>query len=77
MRLVDLENEQSELIGELETRKLVKRSKGILECELGLSEPEAYQAFEHQSQEKKRALKAIARAIILSAAVKPSIVQSD
>ena len=40
LRLLDLENEQLELLGEMETRKLVERSKGILERELGLSEPE-------------------------------------
>jgi uroporphyrinogen-III synthase len=55
----------------------MERSKGILERELGLSEPEAYQALQHQSQEKKRSLKEIARAFILSATVKQSIVQSD
>ena len=41
LRLLDLENEKSELLLELEKRKLVERGKGILERELGLSEQEA------------------------------------
>jgi uroporphyrinogen-III synthase len=53
LRLLDLEDEESELALELETRKLSERGKGILERELGLREQEARLALEHQSQEKK------------------------
>ena len=61
----------------LETGKLVERGKGILDRELGLSEQEAHLALEHQSQEKKRPLKQIGPAIILSCAVKWSVIPSD
>jgi signal transduction protein with GAF and PtsI domain len=67
-----LERENSELLLELETHKLVERSKGILQRELGLSAHEAFVALQRQSQEKRRPLKEIAQAIILSAEVKQS-----
>ena len=72
-----LEKENSELLLELETRKLVERSKGVLQRELGMTEHEAYLALQHQSQQKKRPLKEIAQAIILSAEVRQSVVQPE
>ena len=69
LRLSHLQKEKSELVLELETRKLVERSKGILQRELRLSEQEALLALQHQSQEKKRPMKEIAQAIILNAEV--------
>jgi uroporphyrinogen-III synthase len=42
LRILDLENEKSELLLEQETRKMVERGKGTLERELGLSEQEAH-----------------------------------
>ena len=71
-----LEKENSELQVELETRKLVERGKGILQRELGLSEHEAYLALERESHQKKRPMKEIAQAIILSAEVRQSIAQN-
>ncbi|MGA3091247.1 MAG: ANTAR domain-containing protein [Terriglobales bacterium] len=71
-----LESQNSELVTELETRKLVERGKGILQRELGLSEREAFLALQRQSQEKKRPLKEIAQAIILSAEVRQSAGQN-
>lgn len=67
-----LESRNSDLLIELETRKLVERGKGILQRELGLSEHEAFLALQRQSQEKKRPMKEIAQAIILSAEVRES-----
>jgi len=48
-----LESQNSDLLMELETRKLVERGKGILQRELGLSEHEAFLALQRQSQQKK------------------------
>jgi signal transduction protein with GAF and PtsI domain len=70
-----LESQNSDLLMELETRKLVARGKGILQRELGLSEHEAFLALQRESQQKKRAMKEIAQAIILSADVRQRISQ--
>jgi len=69
-----LEQENADLLLELETRKLVARSKGILQRDLGLSEREAYLALQRESQQRKRAMKDIAQAIILSAEVRQNVV---
>jgi GAF domain-containing protein len=70
LRMLQLQEHNSELVLELETRKLVERSKGILQREFGLSDHDAFLALQRQSQEKKRSLKDIAQAIILSSEVK-------
>ncbi len=71
-----LESQNSDLLMELETRKLVECGKGILQWELGLSEHEAFLALQRESQQKKRPLKEIAQAIILSAEVRQSVGQN-
>jgi signal transduction protein with GAF and PtsI domain len=71
-----LESQNSDLLMELETRKLVARGKGILQRELGLSEHEALLALQRQSQQKKRPMKEIAQAIILNAEVRQSVGQN-
>ena len=55
--MLQLQKHNSELVLELETRKLVERGKGILQRELGLSAQEAYLALERQSQEKNRPMR--------------------
>lgn len=70
------ESQNSSLLMELETRKLVARGKGILQRELGLSEHEAFLALQRQSQQKSRPMKEIAQAIILSAEVRQNVAQS-
>ena len=77
LRLSHLHKEKSNLLPGLETRKLVERGKGILQRDLGLSEHEALLALQHQSQQKKRPMKEIARAIILNAEVRQSVVQPE
>jgi signal transduction protein with GAF and PtsI domain len=71
-----LESQNSDLLVELETRKLVERGKGILQRQLGLSEHAAFLAMQDQSQQKKRPIKEIAQAIILSAQVRQSVGQN-
>lgn len=71
-----LESQNSDLLMELETRKLVERGKGILQRELGLSEHEAFLALQRQSQQKQQPMKEIAQAIILSAEVRQSLGQN-
>jgi transcriptional regulator with GAF, ATPase, and Fis domain len=66
IRISELEKQNSDLILELETRKLVERSKGILQRDLGLSEEQASLILRQQSREKRRPMKDMAQAIILS-----------
>lgn len=72
-----LEEENANLLLELETRKLVARGKGILQRDLGMSDQEAYVALERESHLKKRSLKDIAQAVILSAEVRQNVAQTD
>jgi len=67
-----LENENSDLSQQLETRKLVERAKGILQRELGLTEEQAYLSIQRQSRQKRKTMKEIAEAIVLSEDVKNS-----
>jgi AmiR/NasT family two-component response regulator len=50
----------------LQTRKVVERAKGILQRDLGLSEEQAYLTLQRQSRQKRKAMKEIAGAIVLS-----------
>jgi uroporphyrinogen-III synthase len=68
-RLEDANNTLSE---QLQTRKVVERAKGILQRELNLSEEQAYLALQRQSRQKRKPMKEIAEAIVLSDEVKGS-----
>jgi uroporphyrinogen-III synthase len=70
IELARVEEVNSNLTDQLQTRKVVERAKGILQRELGLNEEQAYLALQQQSRQKRRAMKEIAEAIILSAEVK-------
>jgi FixJ family two-component response regulator len=61
-----LESERSELSSRLETRKLVERAKGILQRDLKITEEEAYRAMQRESQQRRRSMKEVAEAVILS-----------
>jgi uroporphyrinogen-III synthase len=65
-----LEAENSELAGQLESRKVVERAKGILQQDLRLSEEAAYQMLRRESQHRRKSMKDVAEAIILSHAIK-------
>jgi uroporphyrinogen-III synthase len=60
----------SNLSEQLQTRKIVERAKGILQRDLGLSEEQAYLTLQRQSRQKRKAMKEIAEAIVLSEEVK-------
>jgi signal transduction protein with GAF and PtsI domain len=70
IELARMEDVNSSLTDQLQTRKVVERAKGILQRDLGLSEEQAYLALQRQSRQKRRVMKEIAEAIILSADVK-------
>src|ERR1022692_4345623 len=70
IELARMEEVNSNLTDQLQTRKVVERAKGILQRELRLSEEQAYLALQQQSRQKRKAMREIAEAIILSAEVK-------
>src|ERR1700716_4344890 len=70
IELARMEEVNSNLTDQLQTRKVVERAKGILQRELGLSEEQAYFALQRQSRQRRKAMKEIAEAIVLSDEVK-------
>src|ERR1700719_2241092 len=74
IEMARLEDANSNLSEQLQTRKVVERAKGILQRDLGLSEEQAYLTLQRQSRQKPKAMKEIAEAIVLSEGVKGSSV---
>ena len=70
IELARLETQNSDLSQQLETRKIVERAKGILQRDLSLTEEQAYLSLQRQSRQKRKTMKEIAEAIILSEEVK-------
>src|SRR6267378_1322974 len=70
IELARLEDANLSLADQLETRKVVERAKGILQRDLGLSEEQAYLTLQRQSRQKRKPMKEIAEAIVLSDDVK-------
>ncbi len=65
IEMARLETVNTDLAGQLETRKLVDRAKGILQRDLGIAEEEAYLTIQRQSRQRRISKRAIAEAIIL------------
>jgi signal transduction protein with GAF and PtsI domain len=72
IEMARLEDANSTLAEQLQTRKIVERAKGILQRDLGLSEEQAYLALQRQSRQKRKPMKEIAEAIVLSDDVRGS-----
>src|ERR1700687_4740140 len=66
LELARLEQANSTLAEQLQTRKIVERAKGILQRDLGLNEEQAYLVLQRQSRQKRIPMKEIAEAIVLS-----------
>jgi len=66
IELARLEEANLSLAEQLQTRKIVERAKGILQRDLGLNEEQAYLALQRQSRQKRKPMKEIAEAIVLS-----------
>lgn len=77
IEMARLESVNSSLSEQLQTRKVVERAKGILQRDLGLSEEQAYLALQRQSRQKRRPMKEIAEAIVLSDEVKGNSMVSN
>ena len=61
-----LETENSQLASRLETRKAVDRAKSVLQRDLSISEDEAYQMMHRESRQRRKSMREIADAILLS-----------
>jgi uroporphyrinogen-III synthase len=61
-----LETANFELTNQLETRKVLDRAKGILQRDMGISEPEAYRTMQGESRKSRKSMREIADAILLS-----------
>jgi two-component system, response regulator PdtaR len=61
-----VEDEMSQLVDQLETRKLMERAKGLLQRELNVDEETAYLLLQKESRQKRKPLREIAQAVILT-----------
>lgn len=61
-----LETENLQLADRLESRKVVDRAKGILQRELKISEDEAYRMMQKESRQRRKSMREIADAVLLS-----------
>jgi uroporphyrinogen-III synthase len=70
VEMARLEEENSQLSEELESRKIIERGKGILQRDLRISEEEAYLMLQKQSRQRRLSMREVAEAIILSEEIK-------
>jgi uroporphyrinogen-III synthase len=61
-----LDSENLRLADRLETRKAVDRAKGILQRDLNLNENDAYRMMQRESRQRRKSMREIADAILLS-----------
>jgi len=61
-----LEKENLALADRLESRKIVERAKGILQRDLRVNEEDAYLTLQRESRQRRKSMKEVAEAIILS-----------
>jgi response regulator NasT len=64
--LEDLREKVAALEGALESRKYVEKAKGVLMRAHGLSEPEAFRRMQKLAMDKRKSLRQIAEAILLT-----------
>ncbi len=63
---VRLAAENTQLAERLEARKIVERAKGILQRNLQMSEEDAYLTLQRESRQRRKSMKEVAEAIVLS-----------
>jgi uroporphyrinogen-III synthase len=66
IEMARLEMEKNALSGQLETRKLIERAKGVLQRELNIDEEQAYRMMQKESRQRRKNMREIAEAVILS-----------
>lgn len=65
-----LETENFELTNRLESRKILDKAKGVLQRDLQLSEEEAYRVMQRESRQRRKSMREIAEAILLTDGLK-------
>ena len=65
-----LAHENAHLAEKLESRKVVERAKGILQRNLNLTEEDAYLTLQRESRQRRKSMKEVADAIVLSEELK-------
>ena len=61
-----LEAEVADLTDRLETRKLVDRAKGVLQRQLGISEPDAFRWIQKTAMDLRRPMRDVAESVVTS-----------
>jgi two-component system, response regulator PdtaR len=59
-----LEDEVADLAARFETRKLVDRAKGLLQVQLGMTEPEAFRWIQKTSMDRRLTMREVAQAVV-------------
>jgi len=72
IELARLEGQVSQLAGQLESRKLIERAKGVLQQDLGVTEEVAYKTLQRQSRELRKPMRELAEAIVICEELKRS-----
>jgi two-component system, response regulator PdtaR len=62
--LAALEKEVADLADRLETRKAVDRAKGVLQKDLGLSEPEAFRWIQKTAMDLRLSMRQVAEGVV-------------
>jgi uroporphyrinogen-III synthase len=66
IEMARLESEKDALTGQLESRKLIERAKGLLQRDHDIQEEEAYRMMQKESRQRRKSMREIAEAVILS-----------
>ncbi len=66
IEMVRLQSEKNALSDQLESRKLIERAKGLLQRDHGIREEEAYRMMQKESRQRRKSMREIAEAVILS-----------
>ena len=80
IEMARLEGERDALTGQLESRKLIERAKGLLQRDHDIKEDVAYRMMQKESRQRRKSMREIAEAVILSeelrraAAIKPAMI---
>ena len=62
--LRQLESEVSDLAEQLATRKAVDRAKGVLQAQMGLSEPESFRWIQKTAMDLRRSMREVAEGVV-------------
>jgi uroporphyrinogen-III synthase len=66
IEMARLEGERDALSGQLESRKVIERAKGLLQRDHSISEEEAYRMMQKESRRRRKTMREIAEAVLLS-----------